>query len=336
MRKNFIQFLVLILVAVGMVMIAGLQQDINTIKQQMATTLSSKVAVPLAGKTTTVEGTTSVTSLSPLVSSDIDTIVNRLGFVKQTDGTYTGSDSTQKYYACPTCSTTGGCCVKGGAASFGADQASCMSGGGQYGTSQVGLCGVSRINSSNTVSPVVSTTTTAERKLCRYSETCPQGQSCQNGSCQPCWGAGCLGNEKTVDLGGMSSGSTGEKPRACRYSETCPQGYVCKAGACEPCWGSGCLGATRVSGTGSGTTATSFTSYLQKGVTGNEQVKLLQNLLKREGLLVSTATSSGNYLSMTEAAVKAFQAKYGITQTGTCGPMTRQKLNEILKTYSAL
>jgi peptidoglycan hydrolase-like protein with peptidoglycan-binding domain len=68
-----------------------------------------------------------------------------------------------------------------------------------------------------------------------------------------------------------------------------------------------------------------FTLNLQLGSKG-EDVTQLQNVLIAEGLLQSEAT--GYFGALTKAALKLYQAKYGISQTGTVGPLTRAQLNK--------
>lgn len=55
----------------------------------------------------------------------------------------------------------------------------------------------------------------------------------------------------------------------------------------------------------------------------------LQDCLKAEGLFPTNVASSGVYGPVTTTAVKAFQAKYGIQQVGTVGPLTRAKLIQL-------
>lgn len=79
-----------------------------------------------------------------------------------------------------------------------------------------------------------------------------------------------------------------------------------------------------------------FTITLRKGMT-HEQVRLLQIFLAKNPALYPEGTVSGYFGSLTEAAVKRFQAKYGIASSGTplttgygaVGPRTRAKLNEL-------
>lgn len=57
----------------------------------------------------------------------------------------------------------------------------------------------------------------------------------------------------------------------------------------------------------------------------------LQDCLKYEGVFPSNVPSTGNYGSTTTLAVKDFQKKYNIQQTGTVGPITEAKLLELYK-----
>ncbi len=80
----------------------------------------------------------------------------------------------------------------------------------------------------------------------------------------------------------------------------------------------------------------SFTKELIPGSTGPE-VTRLQNTLYADGDYPRDIIT-GDYGSLTEAAVKAFQEKYGIvdygspstTGYGSVGPKTRVKLNTLL------
>ena len=63
------------------------------------------------------------------------------------------------------------------------------------------------------------------------------------------------------------------------------------------------------------------------GVSG-AQVTLLQQMLARDGVYLE-ASVNGFYDTVTEAAVRNFQQKYGIEQTGIAGPQTRLKLNAL-------
>ena len=63
--------------------------------------------------------------------------------------------------------------------------------------------------------------------------------------------------------------------------------------------------------------------YLELGSSGTD-VKKLQNRLKTLGYLSGTA--SGSFDAATDAALRAFQARAGLTQDGVAGPDTQKKL----------
>lgn len=62
----------------------------------------------------------------------------------------------------------------------------------------------------------------------------------------------------------------------------------------------------------------------------SEQVKILQTLLSKDANIYPEGKITGYYGQLTFEAVKRFQTKYGIEQTGIAGPKTRAKINEIL------
>lgn len=89
-----------------------------------------------------------------------------------------------------------------------------------------------------------------------------------------------------------------------------------------------------------------FSTNLKKDDEGSE-VRFLDIALQKEkvgtpnsfeGQNPTLISDDGVFISGTVSAVKAFQKKYGITQTGTAGPMTRAKLNKLYgcKTLSDL
>jgi hypothetical protein len=61
----------------------------------------------------------------------------------------------------------------------------------------------------------------------------------------------------------------------------------------------------------------------------SDEVKVLQDCLKFEGVFPNNVDSTGYYGAVTKKAVIAFQARYGIPQIGLVGPITRAKLNEL-------
>jgi hypothetical protein len=70
-----------------------------------------------------------------------------------------------------------------------------------------------------------------------------------------------------------------------------------------------------------------FTRLLSFGSAGDD-VRNLQTRLLGEGLFSGEAT--GYFGPLTQAAVKAYQAKYGIDQLGIVGPATRAQLNKVV------
>jgi peptidoglycan hydrolase-like protein with peptidoglycan-binding domain len=73
-----------------------------------------------------------------------------------------------------------------------------------------------------------------------------------------------------------------------------------------------------------GATAFNFTKDLKLGSQGDD-VTELQNRLTQEGVYSGPIT--GYFGPLTVAGVKAYQAKHGISQVGTVGPLTRAQLN---------
>jgi len=78
-----------------------------------------------------------------------------------------------------------------------------------------------------------------------------------------------------------------------------------------------------------------FSTDLYKGLTSND-VKDLQKALNLDPATRVASSGAGApgyettyFGALTEAAVKKFQAKYGISTTGYVGPLTRAKLNEL-------
>src|SRR3989344_5472068 len=72
-----------------------------------------------------------------------------------------------------------------------------------------------------------------------------------------------------------------------------------------------------------------LTSNLSVGSTGS-QVSELQAYLALDSSIYPEGIVSGTFGTLTEAAVKRFQAKYGIPATGFVGPLTRSKLNTLI------
>ena len=70
-----------------------------------------------------------------------------------------------------------------------------------------------------------------------------------------------------------------------------------------------------------------FTHDLQRGDIGDD-VKQLQTILSKDPSIYPEGIVNGRFGPATEAAVKRFQKKYGIRQTGYVGPLTRGELGE--------
>lgn len=74
--------------------------------------------------------------------------------------------------------------------------------------------------------------------------------------------------------------------------------------------------------------ATSITYNLANGMQ-NGQVTKLQQILSRYPDIYPEKVISGYFGSATELALKRFQKKYGLEQTGSTGPKTRAILNKL-------
>ncbi len=72
----------------------------------------------------------------------------------------------------------------------------------------------------------------------------------------------------------------------------------------------------------------SLTKDLYRGLRDPE-VSILQEGLKKDASVYPEGLVTGYFGPLTEAAVKRFQAKYGISQVGRVGPITRAKFNEL-------
>ncbi len=73
-----------------------------------------------------------------------------------------------------------------------------------------------------------------------------------------------------------------------------------------------------------------FKNNLLQGI-NNDEVKVLQDCLKWLGCMEKTQESTGYFGLITYNAVKVFQGRYNIFQTGNVGPLTINKLNELFK-----
>lgn len=85
----------------------------------------------------------------------------------------------------------------------------------------------------------------------------------------------------------------------------------------------------------SGTCAFTFKKDLAYGSTDsvkNKDVSLMQSVLVDEEFL-SNRDASGKFYSITQSALKKFQKKYNLSQTGKVDQKTRIKLNELFPVY---
>jgi peptidoglycan hydrolase-like protein with peptidoglycan-binding domain len=71
-----------------------------------------------------------------------------------------------------------------------------------------------------------------------------------------------------------------------------------------------------------------FTTTLRLGMK-NDDVKRLQQLLAQDKNIYPEGIISGNFGSLTQKAVKAFQRTYGLSPDGVADPKTRAKLQEV-------
>ena len=79
---------------------------------------------------------------------------------------------------------------------------------------------------------------------------------------------------------------------------------------------------------GQSTTCLSFQADLYFGMIDNADVRCLQQFLKNQGnAIYPQGLITGNFFSLTQAAVKRYQAQKGIIQTGYFGPLTRAAAN---------
>ncbi len=76
-------------------------------------------------------------------------------------------------------------------------------------------------------------------------------------------------------------------------------------------------------------TAITYTRTQSTDANTGGQVTDLQTFLKDQGFMDQIVTTTGRYGSMTAKAVKAFQVKYNLSQTGATGPLTRAKIKAV-------
>ena len=80
-------------------------------------------------------------------------------------------------------------------------------------------------------------------------------------------------------------------------------------------------------------TALQITNRLSRGSRGDD-VKHLQEVLATDKDIFSKDNITGYYGPMTEQAVKYFQKHFGIDPIGVVGPITLEKINELLKEHN--
>ena len=78
-----------------------------------------------------------------------------------------------------------------------------------------------------------------------------------------------------------------------------------------------------------GPSSSALSRELQMGMSGDD-VRALQEFLAKDSAIYPEGIVSGYYGSLTRAAVRRFQAKYGIAQVGRVGPLTLAKLQELM------
>lgn len=78
--------------------------------------------------------------------------------------------------------------------------------------------------------------------------------------------------------------------------------------------------------------AMELTRTLASGMSG-EDVRALQELLATDTELYPEGLVTGFYGPMTERAIQRLQARFGIEQVGTVGPITQRTVNELFKNY---
>lgn len=83
------------------------------------------------------------------------------------------------------------------------------------------------------------------------------------------------------------------------------------------------------------TSATSTTALLKRG-DRNDAVRALQNNLISLGYSCGSAGADGDFGSGTEAAVRSFQSKNGLTVDGIAGPATLSAIQTALKKLHSL
>lgn len=120
MQKNYLQFLIVVIVAIGMVMIAGVRQDLNSLEDQLASSSASRTATDSLRQNAAITADNMVLDSGTVVKG-IEAMAQKYGWVKQSDNSYlsssvnsSGSSSVSKHYICENCSgVSAACCVDG-------------------------------------------------------------------------------------------------------------------------------------------------------------------------------------------------------------------------------
>ncbi len=76
-----------------------------------------------------------------------------------------------------------------------------------------------------------------------------------------------------------------------------------------------------------------FTYDIYPGTTDTVVARNLQEFLMYQGTTIYSGGVTGTYGPLTTQGVRNFQAKYDIRQTGNVGPLTREKMNQMLGSY---
>lgn len=106
------------------------------------------------------------------------------------------------------------------------------------------------------------------------------------------------------------------------------QTYTSPSSTTNPSTSSGSSGSSSSSGS-TNTSSASFTVQMGLGAR-SANVSALQSFLASDSAIYPQGLVTGYYGSLTQAAVKRFQARYGISTTGYVGPLTLAEIREII------